>query len=520
VNLPAEPGLALRRRSPWEAADSGVLLWQKNFVWFIPFFALPVWIAAFALRFLPDSFRPWSCLFIWWLKPFFDRPALHVLGIRFFEPQSSLKRLFRGLPASLGRGLAGDLLWRRFSPWRASRMPLRLLEKKGGAEFRRRKKILERGGLDFCLLITALFLAVELVLLLGEIAFVLGIISLFRPDLEFGFGDIFVKGEIFIFAAYCFNYMLIESLYLCMGFGIYINSRVEVEGWDLQLLFCQFAAGKTLPPARDRGLRKPAALLCLFLLGPLTARAEPLPPGEPPETALEAAQEAASAAETETWGAEFWAEAPEPPLAALGEILGSRDFGGEEKGWGIRFKGDDEENSPDETGDGEQEPWMARVRRIAAQALRALLVTGALAGAAFSLYRLFKAGGSASPADRGLSRGLGSLRPDEPGALLEKAGELRRGGRLREAWAACLAGTIAAYSRRYGLRFPAEATEYGCLALVRAAGGQRAGFEALIRRWVRYAYGGIEPGAGEFEDSLGYGFSLLTPPAGGGAARG
>jgi hypothetical protein len=27
-----------------------------------------------------------------------------------------------------------------------------------------------------------------------------------------------------------------------MGFGLYLNSRVEVEGWDIELLFRDFAA--------------------------------------------------------------------------------------------------------------------------------------------------------------------------------------------------------------------------------------------------------------------------------------
>ena len=45
--------LALRRRSLWEAADAGLLLWRRNFVYFIPFFVIPLGVCALGLRMLP-----------------------------------------------------------------------------------------------------------------------------------------------------------------------------------------------------------------------------------------------------------------------------------------------------------------------------------------------------------------------------------------------------------------------------------------------------------------------------------
>jgi hypothetical protein len=35
--------------------------------------------------------------------------------------------------------------------------------------------------------------------------------------------------------------MLVETLYVCMGFSLYINSRIEVEGWDIEITFRSFA---------------------------------------------------------------------------------------------------------------------------------------------------------------------------------------------------------------------------------------------------------------------------------------
>ena len=80
------------------------------------------------------------------------------------------------------------------------------------------------------------------------------------------------------------------------------------------------------------------------------------------------------------------------------------------------------------------------------------------------------------------------------------------GSFLRQAWAHCLAGTLAAWRRR-GVAFPPDATEYDCLALVRKAvsgGGasDQDGLARLVGAWVAFAYGGRTPPAEEFEESL------------------
>jgi hypothetical protein len=68
-----------------------------------------------------------------------------------------------------------------------------------------------------------------------------------------------------------------------------------------------------------------------------------------------------------------------------------------------------------------------------------------------------------------------------------------------------------------GFRFPPGATEYRCLALVRRRAeepaGQAAAFAGLIRHWVGLFYGGIQPPAGAFEESLAWVGSLCGDPA-------
>jgi hypothetical protein len=94
---------------------------------------------------------------------------------------------------------------------------------------------------------------------------------------------------------------LAEPLLVAAGFGIYVNRRVFLEGWDIELAFRRLAAR-----AEERGPRRrfgaaAAALLALWLGGPASARAQCVP------------EDVASAD------------------ACIEEVLGSGDFGTQRK---------------------------------------------------------------------------------------------------------------------------------------------------------------------------------------------
>ena len=159
------------RRSFQEAADAGILLWRKNFIYFLPLYAIPFWITAFSLRLIPGNLIYLSWLIMWLLKPLFDRIILHIVSVKFFDKEADLKKLCQGLGKSIRRGLIGDLLWRRFSPVRSAMMPVRVLEKniKTSKGIKERKKLLEKGGLGYCFILTIWGIAVEIALFSGVI---------------------------------------------------------------------------------------------------------------------------------------------------------------------------------------------------------------------------------------------------------------------------------------------------------------------------------------------------------------
>ena len=492
--------LALRRRSVWEALDSGILLWRKDFIYFIPFFAIPVWLIACGLRLLPAELHYLSYLVLWWLKPLFDRLLLHVVSRRFFgageEPlientagaahtgaahtSGGMKGLRRGLVPNLFRGLFGDLLWRRFSPHRGARMPIRVLEHSRGKQFTMRKKALAAGGLKFCAFTSFLGLMIEAVLLIGEIIFALVMIQMFFPSAMDNIRENLGTIEIFIFIAFCFNFILAESLYVCMGFGLYINSRVEVEGWDLQLLFQKFSGSRRSAPA---SVTRIVLIVCLFLV-PLFG------PGQ----------------------SGLYADSDES-LRMLHEILASKDFGYERDGWRIQLKPPDKDLKLPNL---ESEPWMEKLKYVFSFIVRFLVILALAAFAAYALNWFWKNyGGSFRLKESGRKKGYVGplLSPESPEKLFAQAEELFNLGKIREAWAACLSGCIGAYTQYHSLSFPADTTEYGCLDLVRRAfPGKDEGFGDLVQCWILFAYGGRVPAGDAFEKALVFGRSLCSAP--------
>jgi hypothetical protein len=468
VNLPFEG--YLRRRDAREAADAGLMLWRENFIFFLPFFAIPFWICAFGLRMLPGNMQYFSWIILWFLKPLFDRPVLHIISVRFFHSNADMKHLLKGLGQTLWRGLLGDLLWRRFSPLRSAMMPVRVLEarKKSGREAEKRNELLKKGGLGYCFLLSFWGLALEAALLVGEILFFSLILQLFDLNYLFSNGDFPGNIEIFIFAAWCFNYMLVETLYVCMGFGVYINSRIEVKGWNLEIMFRSFAE-----KIKKKKINSGLILLCLVcLLVPVKTSAD------------------------------------EIPLEKLQNIFDSPDFGSEEETWGIRLKNPRE---PRDIPDFNINPMIERLRWIFAFVLRFILICliAALAVILFLFARKYKI--KNSPAKNYSITVPQETLAENPQLLLKKAVDFFEKNDLRMAWGFCTAAAILSWPLYRGIIFPPNATESDCANIVSSTSrtsGEAEVFSELINQWVNFAYAGRLPPAGSFEKAVSFCKSL------------
>ncbi|MDR2759883.1 MAG: hypothetical protein LBB78_10950 [Spirochaetaceae bacterium] len=206
--------------------------------------------------------------------------------------------------------------------------------------------------------------------------------------------------------------------------------------------------------------------------------------------------------------------AQEPPapeinadtFSALEEVLLSPDFGGESQGWGIRFKHQLRDNHEPSF---PRVPWMEAITRAFAWGLRFLVVSGLLVLGVFLFLRFRKQSPEKKSGPAQNSFFLPGEKNENPEFLLEKAQTLHGEGKIREAWAYCFSGAIAAFSQYRGLSFPPNATEYDCLALAPV----NPGFTALVTVWVNFAYGGKIPPDRAFTKALDFCRSLLNPPA-------
>ncbi|MCP3918543.1 MAG: hypothetical protein GY711_23600 [bacterium] len=468
----------IRPRSGLEAIDLGFVMavhWRRIVwgAWCTT--ALPV--SLLILLLVPDP--GWAVIAIWWLKPLFDRVPLYVLSRALFGATPTLIEVLRNVPRLWSRGLFGALVLYRFSPVRSFTLPVTELEGQRGAEARARARVLKAqsgrraGHLTFaCVLFEGALVMALLVLgylmLPPEIA----------PDIELMWVDL-MNGEapaVFDLLYACFTVVamgVIEPFYVAAGFGLYLNRRTFLEGWDVELTFRRL--GERLARA---GAHVAQVMVFFWLAGSIVGAVQ--------------AQEAAPSG-------------PRDPAIVIAEVLEHEDFstvttrlyapnGSFELDWLWSFL--------------RGLAWVA-VATLAAVIL--WIVLRETGGGALGIGR--RRAPPTSPAETafGLDIRPESLPDDVPG----EARRLFAAGAMREALSLLYRASIVHLIERDGLVIGEGDTERDCVAHVEvlADGGRVEYFRGLTQSWQLCAYGRIVPVEARME-------SLLSgwPSAFGGAA--
>lgn len=228
--------IKLRPRSPLEAMDLGIRLLQRNaaavyIAWFA--IVIPLCLALLALVTVYDWL---PSVLIWWLKPFYDRVVLFVLSRAVFGTRVGLRDIeWRSL---FGNGLIWALTFRRFDFARSFNLPVYLLEGLKGKRRRLRMKVLQKNTRGQAVLLTAAFVHIEIAL---EISLFVLAMMLFPgygglPFWEWLTGQeaplAFTLGTDLL---YILAITVLEPLYVASGFTLYLNRRVELEAWDIEV---------------------------------------------------------------------------------------------------------------------------------------------------------------------------------------------------------------------------------------------------------------------------------------------
>lgn len=230
--------IEMRPRRPWEAVDLGILMARR---WWIPLMQLWLCVSLpvfFLTSFLPGELLLYQTLVLWWLKPLFERPLLFLLSQNVFGQYPLLRESLRTFPQLALKQIVLSLTWRRFSPSRALDLPVLQLEGLSGAKRAARLAVLHREGISPSSALTVFGVHLEAFISLGIIV----IVFLFVPEeTELPWMD-FANFESpwLILLSNSIVYIgmsLIAPFYVASGFALYLNRRIHLEAWDIEIAF-------------------------------------------------------------------------------------------------------------------------------------------------------------------------------------------------------------------------------------------------------------------------------------------
>ncbi len=271
----------IRPRSDWEAVDLGLALVRRDFwrcyvVWWLAVLAPTVAVVGW----LWDRPMLWLLLF-WWWKPAASRMVLFELSRRLFGERPSWRDSLREIPKAWTRRFFYRFFPGRLSPWLPVTLAVEDLEGLRGKAHKQRREQLARRGDGAVMWI---YLIADLAACWFGLA-ILILVGMFIPEGQDGAWQMAME---------CFDpanpteipLLILRTVVLCVmlamsltgvfvtgaGFGIYINNRTWLEGWDVELAFKRLA--------RRLGGVLLAMLLCLVSMPSVSGAEESADPAQ------------------------------------------------------------------------------------------------------------------------------------------------------------------------------------------------------------------------------------------------
>ncbi|MEG2940559.1 MAG: DUF4129 domain-containing protein [Thermomonas sp.] len=233
----------LRPRSPWEAMELGTALVRTHAraIW-LPWLllSLPVFVVLNAIGWFA-GLLPWVALVLWWLKPVFDRIPLFVLSRALFGDAPAVRETLAAQRHWGWRVMPAYLLWRRLGPARALYMPVDLLE--GGADPGQRRRVIGGSVRGTAILATFVCLCFQLALVAAAYALVMLFVPIeFMSESARAMWALLSEApppwvQVAINAVVWLAISAIEPFYVGAGFGLYLDRRTQIEGWDIEIAF-------------------------------------------------------------------------------------------------------------------------------------------------------------------------------------------------------------------------------------------------------------------------------------------
>jgi hypothetical protein len=458
---PANIAIALRRRTPWEAIDLGLGMLQR---WwravYAPHLVVGGTLAALALLAAWSLERPWlAILLVWWMKPVYDRVVLHVLSRAVFGEVLGPRAVLGAWREWLPTGALAALLLRWVPDLaRSFSLPVRQLEGQSGAAGRERRGVLGRRARGYAVWLTLACMHFEAILyiMLG------GLAELALPAKATEGQNLFemlAMGSLSSYGGavgYAVAVLLLEPFYVAAGFGLYLNRRTLLEGWDIEVALRRIAERHAA-----------AAMLILSALCFLALPAD--------------------------------AYAQKDPKQEISEVLKAKEFGYERDA--MRWQSRNPDKPKAKSDDEPSALW--GIGYALARALEVLLWGLAIAAALYALWflaRMLPRGREPAPepyrpppALFGMDLAPETLPPDVAAA----AAALAREGRLREALSLLYRGALSNLVHQRGVQLLPSHTEAEVLSL--SGREMHAYLENLIDAWRLCAYARRDPAPADIE---------------------
>jgi hypothetical protein len=223
-------------KTSWQCFDLGcrvALADYKTLFSYWLLLTLPIFILLISLS------LQWGLLIFWLFKPWYERGLLYILSRTVFGAKVSIKQALLALPSQIKPLWFSSLTYRRLAPSRSFDMAVAQLENLSGERRTKRLKVLHKSRDDntswwtICCVHWESFLALASITLLqillpAEFDFRLLAESLSVAD----------SFENYVFIVCVFLSMaIVAPFYIAGGFVAYLNRRVILEAWDIELGF-------------------------------------------------------------------------------------------------------------------------------------------------------------------------------------------------------------------------------------------------------------------------------------------
>lgn len=227
-------------RTSWQAIDLGcrmAVLWWWPLFRFTLCFTLPFFLI-FSLLSLN-----WCIVLFWLFKPWYERGLIYILSRRVFGETLSLMDTIKAMPSQIYPLWFSSITWRRFSTSRAFDMPVTQLERLSGEARSQRLNTLHRAkdtNVTWWLIVCVHW---EMIIVFAMYVLVL---SLVPQGIDINVYDAMFTSEgnevlIASNIAYYIAIIIVAPFYVSGCFSAYLNRRVHLEGWDIELSFKRMA---------------------------------------------------------------------------------------------------------------------------------------------------------------------------------------------------------------------------------------------------------------------------------------